>query len=61
MGKASRKKTKKSEKFYKNTQNKGEESPMSKELLYGVLFRSFCNFVARQFKPADPNQHQRSH
>lgn len=38
MGKASRKKAKKSEKFYKNTQNKGEESPMSKELLYGVSF-----------------------
>lgn len=55
MGKASRKKTKKSEKFYKNAQNKGEESPMSKELLYGVLFRALCNFVAWQFEPADPN------
>lgn len=46
MGKASRKKTKKSEKFYKNAQNKGEESPMSKELLYGVFSRSSRHFIA---------------
>lgn len=38
MGKAARKKTNKKKQFYKDPKTEDVETPMSKELLYGVTY-----------------------